>query len=246
MASRGYSPSGVGGALPIGAGLIGKAAERRTTVRVACLSRERTFAEAVRHAHGQRDAAEREIPLPGLSGTESQLVVPLVAEGQLIGVLCLQSETPGALSRADEEIVGVVAQQLATGMARLGGVTPEAAAAHRSATTEVTGSREAVIRHYAEDDSVFVDNHYLIKGVAGRVLWLLLRAHQTEGRREFSNRELRLDARLGLPQGRDNLETRLIMLRKRLEEKCDFLRLRRLGRGRFAVEVDRKLRLEQG
>ena len=99
------------------------------------------------------------------------------------------------------------------------------------------------VRHYAEDDSVFLDNEYLIKGVAGGILWRLLRNYDETGRSDFSNREIRLDQTLELPDIKDNLEARLILLRKRLEERCDYLRIEKTARGRFRLVVDRPLNL---
>ena len=43
------------------------------------------------------------------------------------------------------------------------------------------------VRHFAADHSVFVGNDYLIKGVAGAVLWKLLNAYVSERRSEFTN-----------------------------------------------------------
>jgi hypothetical protein len=143
----------------------------------------------------------------------------------------------------DEDLLAVIVHQLAIGMARFteDRTTDDAIA---SAAEAAPAAPPLHVRHYTEDDSVFVGNEYLIKGVAGRILYLLLRAYTGEGRREFTNRELRLDPRLGLPPLKDNLETRLIMLRRRLADRCPAISMSRIGRGRFELRVSGELELE--
>jgi hypothetical protein len=82
-----------------------------------------------------------------------------------------------------------------------------------------------------------VDDAYLIKGIAGRILWKLLRIYDREQRVQFTNREIRLDESLQLPDIKDNLEARLILLRRRLADKTEILRLVPDGRGRFRIDV---------
>jgi hypothetical protein len=112
----------------------------------------------------------------------------------------------------------------------------------RPAAAAPTGAA-VKIRRFAENDSIFVGEDYLIKGVAGAILWKLVRSFVDEGRTEHSNRELRLDPSLGLPDLSENLEARLILLQRRLEERCPSLRIEKTGRGRFRLRVDRPLSL---
>ena len=102
-----------------------------------------------------------------------------------------------------------------------------------------------LVRHFRADHSVFLDNDYLIKGVAGAIVWKLLREHIEAGRAEFTNRELRLDGTLGLPDITDNLDARLILLQRRLSERCPFLAIEKTGRGRFRLDVRRPLQLSE-
>jgi adenylate cyclase len=104
------------------------------------------------------------------------------------------------------------------------------------------------VKYYPSDDSVFVEDAYVIKGVPGRILHRLLQLHVEQHRGEFMNKEIRLDPSLKLPEFHENLEARLILLRRRLEERCcEMLRLDRVGRGRLRLSVTRpiRLRLEQ-
>ena len=100
------------------------------------------------------------------------------------------------------------------------------------------------VRHFAANGSVFVNDAYLIKGVAGAIIWKLLREHLRSGRMEFSNRELRLDRTLGLPEVADNLEARLLLLQRRLQESNTGIRLEKAGRGRLRLCLDKPVVLD--
>jgi ribosomal protein S4 len=99
------------------------------------------------------------------------------------------------------------------------------------------------VRHYRSNHSVFVGGDYLIKGVAGAILWRLLQTQAATGRCQFSNRELRAMHDLGLPEISDNLEARLVLLQRRLAERCPRIGLAKTGRGQFRLVLHGRLSL---
>lgn len=249
VASHGFSVSGVGSEVVIGEGIIGVVAAQRSPIRNANLARDMIYSRLVRTGiENQSDghSLQREIPLPGLASACSQLAVPLLARNDLLGVLCLQSEEAGRFTAVDERLALIAARHIAATIAMIRlDVTREAEEPRRNhpRIANQTGPC-SVIRHYESDDSVFIDDAYLVKGVPGRILRKVVCAYLSDGRNEFTNKEIRLDSSLQLPDFKDNLETRLILLRRRIEERCSFLQIVPIGRGRFRFDVKRRLRLE--
>ncbi len=249
VASQGYEESGVGSEVMLGEGVLGVAAERRTTVSLANVPSDLTYSRTVRSGFERTDSAHRieaEIALPGLATVYSQHVVPLEARDHLLGVLCFESDQPGAFRMVDDFVFHLAARELALALTLLRADPVRTSGVTAQLDPEIVPAEApAVVRYYAADDSVFFDNEYLIKGVAGRVLWRLLQSYVAERRVDFTNKEIRLDATLELPDIKDNLEARLALLRRRLEDRCAFLRIFNTGRGRIRLEVKRELVLRE-
>lgn len=241
IACRGYG-GGVGAEVGMGEGLIGTAARERKLVRITGLHEGLRYGRAVRRVvlSGGGKGARPEIPLPGLTDAQSAIVIPLLVEDRLIGVLAAESRDPMAFGEWDEAYLDIIANQIALGIDRVSdGDEPATAEAGTTATSTVRLPIRAkhTLTYYREDDAVFLDNEYLIRNVPGRILWKLLGSWKREGRTVFTNRELRLDRSLGLPEVKDNLESRLILLKHRLREKCPAVQITPAGRGRFALEI---------
>ena len=259
VASRGYPASGVGSEIPRGQGVIGVAAREGTPIRISHLTSEYAYARTVRAsaaAGGLAAMLETEIPLPGLAEAHSQLAVPIVACGVTLGVLFVESPAEMRFSYDDEDALVTVATQLGLAIQNMqaaaesgdAGETatdtaaPSAAGPAALPETAAAGA-PCVVRHFAADGSVFLDGDYLIKGVAGAIFWALANDYVHLGRTAFTNRELRLDPRIRLPDVSDNLEARLILLERRLVERGACIRLEKTGRGRFRLAVGRRLEL---
>jgi adenylate cyclase len=247
VASRGYAQSGIGSEIQMGEGVIGVAARERTPIRIGHMAREYLYSRAVRQSFQQANPAENletEIPLPGLRESRSQLAVPVTLGARLFGVLYVESPQDQRFSYEDEDALVTLTQQLAMAIHLI-----EAGGDVHDDTASVTASKPAAsgapttIRHYAANHSVFIDGDYLIKGVAGAIFWKLLGDFVKDRRIEFTNRELRLDPAIRLPDICENLEARLILLQKRLGERCDFMRLEKAGRGRLRLIVERPIKL---
>jgi adenylate cyclase len=252
IATHGYDAEGIGSEVQVGEGVIGMAAGRAEPMRVGNLGRMLAYARTVRRAYEEHgvEAPGREIPLPGLADAESQVAVPAMVLGQLVGVLAIESREALAFGPDDEALLQIVANLIASAI-EIDWAYERAAEAPRTplqlpereapATPQVPPAR---VRFFAVDGSTFLDGDYLIKGVAGRILWVLLSQYVNERRVEFTNKEVRLDPSLELPEFRDNFESRLILLKRRLDEHGAPVRIEKSGRGRFRVLVDRPVALE--
>ena len=252
LASHGFPAEGVGSEIAIGDGVAGAAAKICRPVRVGGLHQMQHYSEAVRQAYEREGAIDPapDIALPGLDDAESRLAVPAMVKGELIGVLVVESPLVVAFDEDDEAVLSMVATLIAQ-MAQLERVELDAVAmadapAPVGLATEPAADdgHEVQVRFYSQDGSIFLDGEYLIRGVAGRVLWSLLLQHEATGQREFANKELRLDKSLDLPGFRDNLDTRLVLLRRRLDERQASIRIERTGRGRFRIDIAGRLNLD--
>jgi hypothetical protein len=244
VAGNGYPDSAAGAEVPIGVGLIGVAAERRRVVSVPSVARSRAMQARIEEGMGI-EVGTNEIPLPRLVGVESTAAVPLVVHGDLVGLLYLESERAGEFGPGSERLLRVIGGHLAATLALLQSDRRESpAAAPEPASPPAEGAAIAVA-YYQADDSVFADGEYVIKGVPGRILWKLVNEHAAAGRTAFTNRELRLDEQLGLPPGNDNLEARLLVLRKRLAAAGCGIEIDRVGRGRLELRLARPVTLSE-
>lgn len=187
--------------------------------------------------------AARLIPLPGLALAQSQLAAPIVSRGELFGVLFAESARRFAFTPEDEDALSLVGVQLAASLRLAELDAREPLTALPPASAQPAEDRFEV-RYHAHDDSLFIDGAYIIKGVPGRLLFHFLTVGAETGRRDFTNREIRLDPTLRLPELKDNLETRLILLRRRLEEREAPVRLTRPARGRIRLELDGRPELQ--
>jgi adenylate cyclase len=247
VASRGYPASGVGSEIPLGHGIIGVAAREGTSIRISHGTSEYAYGRTTRERaarEGFEQLIDTEIPLPGLAAPGSQVAVPLRVGGCTVGVLFVESPDDARFSWEDEDALVAIAAQLGTTIALLQQAAeandePPTAAERRAAPR----GAPITVRHYAVDNSVFIGDDYLIKGVAGAIFRKLVHDYVALGRTDFTNRELRLDPSIRLPDITDNLEARLILLVRRLQERGAEIRVERTGRGRFRLSAERPLLL---
>lgn len=229
VGSCGYASVGAGAEAVIGEGLIGISAATGRAIRVA------RMCDDLRVVDHSGCAAS----VPALSNAQSQIAVPVLVNGEVRGVLFAECAEPMAFNHDDELAMSIIAHQMGATRAMIEALQlqqPVEVEAQPVADTPEVQARMPVI-YYAYDDSIFIDGKYVIKGVAGRLLYYMLRQYHVLGRSEFSNKEMRLETLLRLPMPKDNLEARLILLRRRLEARNFPVRLVSAGRGRVVLRV---------
>ncbi len=92
--AQGYVEGVEGLAIPLGRGVTGRAAASGDTLIVNDLLRETEY-------------------IPGVEGARSEIAVPLIVEGRVIGVLNSESQEPAAYSPDQVRTLSIIAQQAA-------------------------------------------------------------------------------------------------------------------------------------
>jgi adenylate cyclase len=245
IGSRGYAQAGIGADVTLGEGVIGASALTGQPVRINDVSRTARMSAAVASSTADENVSRR-IALPGLVDPLSQMAVAIPVNGALYGVLFAESQSRLAFSPDHEVALSIIARNAGAALSLIDRLASDDSAG--AAAPPAVAWRDAPIEvvYYAYDDSVFIDGDYAIKGIAGRLLHYMLVQSLERGRQEFTNREIRLDTQLRLPEVKDNLETRLLLLRRRLDERGFPIRIERLARGRIRLQCDGDVRLVLG
>jgi adenylate cyclase len=250
LASRGYEHGGTGAEIFIGEGLVGTAVREGVPIRVGHMMNMARYARAARERAdelGYAPAQKSGIPLPGLQEPRSQLAVPLRARGRVLGALLVESGHDQHFGYDDEDALMLLCGQLAVAMSLMQPASDSESPLRENASAtvvEATGP-PLRLRRLGRDNSMFLDDVYLIRGVAGAILWKLMGEYLRNGRTEFSNRELRLAPELRLPDVQDNLEVRLLLLQRRLAEQKAAIQIQKCGRGRIKLNVMRPVVMEK-
>ena len=220
--------------------------------RVDGISQLRKYSRSIRREYEESGVQQaREIPMPGLASTRrAGSSCPRSRSVNWSGCSSPRASGSPRSTSVDEHILGVAASLVANAVGNAREDRPRCSSAARCAAPVRRAAQPAapagsvVVRYFASDASTFFDGDYLIKGVAGRILWSLLSQYVATGRTEFTNRELRLDPTLELPGFKDNLESRLLLLKRRLDERDAPVRIEKTSRGRFRIQVNAQLQLE--
>src|SRR5690349_6585140 len=166
IASRGYPEGGVGSEVQFGEGVIGVVAEARQPIRISGLVRGMLYAAAARRRMYERGWRPQEtLKLPGLENPSSQLGVPLIVRDELVGVLCIESETAYRFHEEDKNTIELLGASLAIAIQNMqlkeAGEEPAAKpvpAPAPAATPRANGRKlRREIAYYPADEVVMID-----------------------------------------------------------------------------------------
>ena len=139
---------------------------------------------ALRRAQGVAGSTDVRARAPdsaaGTGRPESQLGVPLLVRGELVGVLCIESEMPYRFHEEDKTSIELLGSYLAIAIQNMQmqergddaaagavpGWLPSRRAVATSAADGAAAGRHEVV-YYSTDECVFVDGEYLIRSLPG-------------------------------------------------------------------------------
>ena len=118
LATHGYENDGIGAEVAIGVGVIGVVAKKKKLMRMANIGSQRRYMESIKRQIESNDKVEsdKDINLPGLPNTESQVAIPMLVEDELIGVFAVESDQINIFDKSDEMIIRILANQTASAL----------------------------------------------------------------------------------------------------------------------------------
>lgn len=147
IASHGYASEGIGAEIAMGEGLVGRSAAQCAPIIVGNFSQMNKYAHTVRRSFQQASNIELpETPMVGLSRPGSQLAVPALALGQLVGVVMAEHTEAERFTNADAAMLTVVASIVASSIETLRAEVRTAGAVALATTTSATPRSSARAR----------------------------------------------------------------------------------------------------
>jgi len=117
IATHGYENDGIGAEVAIGVGVIGVVAKKKKLMRMANIGSQRRYMESIKRQIESNDKlSDKDIDLPGLPNTESQVAIPMLVEDELIGVFAVESDQINIFDKSDEMIIRILANQTASAL----------------------------------------------------------------------------------------------------------------------------------
>ena len=112
VATHGYEQQGIGSTVKMGQGVIGVVAQKKRLLRMSGMQLQQRYLQRATLS-AKEMAGETDIPLPGLSKAQSQIAIPMMSNDDLVGVLSVESRGLTSLSKQDEVLVSILANQAA-------------------------------------------------------------------------------------------------------------------------------------
>ena len=240
--------------MQVGDGIIGMAAARAEPMRIGNLGKMLAYARSIRRAYEESgvEAPGHEIPLPGLAEAESQVAVPAIVLGQLVGVLVIESRQRVAFTADDEALLTIVATMVASAIEidwaqeraeadvgrAVGDRGTRAASALPRPRRRACGSSRSTAARSSTATTSSRASPAASSGCCSRNTYVTEES-TSPTRKSGSTR------RSSCPEFRDNLESRLILLKRRLDERVAPIRIEKTGRGRFRLSVATGLELSR-
>ena len=118
IATHGYENEGIGAKIKIGTGVIGIVAKKKRMMRMANMGAQKQYMAAIKNQmqHADQVKIQKEVILPGLKNSESQVAIPMLMEDELIGVFSVESEKVNIFDKSDEMIIRILANQTASAL----------------------------------------------------------------------------------------------------------------------------------